>query len=83
MPGFYLYVSNRLEILKEYLAQVVAEPLRSPFESEIIVVQSKGMERWLTQELAQEAGIWANARFPFPNTMAWDIFQRTVFSLLM
>ena len=70
-------MSNRLGI-EGYLAQVVAEPLRSPFESEIIVVQSKGMERWLTQELAQQAGIWANAQFPFPNTMAWDIFQRTL-----
>jgi exodeoxyribonuclease V gamma subunit len=78
MPGFYLYVSNRLEILKDHLFRIVAEPLRSPLKSELIVVQSKGMERWLTQQLAEKAGIWANARFPFPNTMVRELFQLTI-----
>jgi exodeoxyribonuclease V gamma subunit len=78
MPGLYLYVSNRLEILKDYLFQVVSEPLRSPLESEVIVVQSQGMERWLTHQLAEKAGIWANARFPFPNAMVWEFFQLTL-----
>jgi len=75
MPGLHVYISNRLEILKDHLFQIVAEPLRSPLESEIIVVQSKGMERWLTHQLAQKAGIWANTRFPFPNAMIQDLFQ--------
>jgi len=77
MPGFHIYVSNRLEILKEHLFQVVAEPLRSPLESEVIVVQSKGMERWLTLQLAEQAGIWANTRFPFPNAVVRELFQST------
>jgi exodeoxyribonuclease V gamma subunit len=64
-----------LEILKDYLFEVVSQPLRSPLESEVIVVQSQGMERWLTQQLAEKAGIWTNARFPFPNAIVWEFFQ--------
>src|SRR5262249_40878095 len=82
MPGFYLYVSNRLEILKDHLFQVVAEPLRSPLESEVIVVQSQGMERWLTHQLAEKAGVWTSSRFPFPNAMVWEFFQLTEGELL-
>ncbi|MGD9578025.1 MAG: exodeoxyribonuclease V subunit gamma, partial [Syntrophorhabdus sp.] len=45
MAGLKLYPSNRLEALLDALASVVKEPLSSPLESEVIVVQSKGMER--------------------------------------
>lgn len=59
----------------ERLAGVVAEPLYSPFVSEVIVVQSKGMERWLSMELARKLGVWANCRFPFPNRFMLEIFK--------
>jgi len=75
MPGFNLYLSNRLEILVDMLARIVEKPLSSPFKSEIIVVQSKGMERWLSMELAKRFGIWANCRFPFPDNFVWEMFS--------
>jgi len=77
MAGLKLYTSNRLESLLDALASVVEEPLPSPLESEVIVVQSKGMERWLSMELAKKFGIWMNCRFPFPNTFVREMF--TVF----
>ena len=43
----YLHTSNRLEELAGSLSEVVQAPLRSPFEPEIILVQSQGMARWL------------------------------------
>ncbi len=64
-----------MEALVERLAGVVAEPLYSPFVSEVIVVQSKGMERWLSMELARKLGVWANCRFPFPNRFMLEIFK--------
>ncbi len=70
-----VYTSNRLETLVEQLAAVVEEPLSSPFVSEVFVVQSKGMERWLSMELAKRLGVWANCRFPFPNRFTWEIFK--------
>ncbi|HME44215.1 MAG TPA: exodeoxyribonuclease V subunit gamma [Syntrophorhabdales bacterium] len=75
MLSLNVYTSNRMETLVEQLAGIVAEPLSSPFVSEVIVVQSKGMERWLSMELATRVGVWANCRFPFPNRFTWEIFE--------
>jgi hypothetical protein len=67
MPDLRLFTSNRLEVLAEKLAELLRPPLPSPLESEIILVQSKGMERWVSMKLARYHGICANYRFPFPN----------------
>jgi exodeoxyribonuclease V gamma subunit len=75
MSNFRVFTSNRLEILAEQLGRVVQEPLPSPFDREIIVVQSKGMERWICLRLAERHGICANCRFPFPNSFVQEIFQ--------
>lgn len=73
-----IYTGNRMENLVEALASVVAEPLASPFVPETIVVQSKGMQRWLAMELAKRFGIWANGEYPFPNKLVWQLFCRTL-----
>lgn len=70
-----LYTSNRLEVLADRLAEVVAGPGPSPLEPETIVVRSRGMERWLSMRLSTAIGIWANGRFPFPNVLIWDAFR--------
>jgi exodeoxyribonuclease V gamma subunit len=75
MPGLTLYTSNRMEILVELLANVLKTPLNHPLASEIILVQSKGMERWLSMELAQRNGICANVRFPYPIHFVHNLFQ--------
>jgi exodeoxyribonuclease V gamma subunit len=62
----------------EALAGVVEKPLASPFAPEVIVVQSKGMQRWLAMELAGRFGVWANCDFPFPNSMVRRLFQAIV-----
>jgi len=74
MNGFYVFCSNHLEILAEQLAQVVREPLSDPFSPETIVVQSSGMQRWVSMELARHNGISANCHFPFPNRFLNDLF---------
>jgi exodeoxyribonuclease V gamma subunit len=66
-----------MENLVDALAGVVAKPLVSPFTPETIVVQSKGMQRWLSMELARKLGVWANCSYPFPNKMVWDLFCLT------
>ena len=49
------YYEN-LVLLAEKLAGVLRNPLSSPLQKEIIVVQSKGMERWVSMELAGHQG---------------------------
>ncbi len=36
---------------------------------ETIVVQSRGMERWVAMALAGELGVWANPRFVYPRSL--------------
>ena len=62
----HLHRSNRAERLVDALAEVVRVPLGDAFAAERIVVQSKGMERWLAMELSRRLGVWANPKFPFP-----------------
>ncbi|MGD8715082.1 MAG: exodeoxyribonuclease V subunit gamma, partial [Desulfobacterales bacterium] len=76
MSGLRIHTSNRTEILAEQLAQLVRTPLASPITAEIIVVQSQGMQRWVSMELARHNGICANCDFPFPNSFLEDIFKR-------
>jgi exodeoxyribonuclease V gamma subunit len=67
-PGLNLYTSNRLEILAAELAALLdARPL-PPLQAEIVVVQSRGMARWLAMQLAEHSGICANLACPFPNS---------------
>ena len=75
MAGLRLYTSNRLEILAQRLAEILKRPLASPLDKEVIVVQSKGMERWVRMELALYHGICANLRLLFPNAMMHEIFR--------
>ena len=74
MPELNFYTSNRLEILADRLAKTVGNPL-PPMVSEIIVVQSKGMKRWISLELAKRLGIWANCRYLFPDEIIREIFK--------
>ena len=75
MAGLRRYTGNRLEILAGQLAELIRHPLSSPLNKEIILVQSRGMERWLSMELARHQGICANIRFPFPNAFLHEIFS--------
>ncbi len=69
-----LYTSNRMEVLVDTLKAALHEPLASPFKKEVIVVQSRGMQRWLSMELASRFGVWANGHYPFPNAMVQELF---------
>lgn len=73
-----LHTSNHLEKLSEKIAHILSVPLANPFEPEVVVVQSKGMERWISLELARKHGICANIRFPFPNHFIHELMQRIV-----
>jgi exodeoxyribonuclease V gamma subunit len=81
MPNLNIYLSNRLEILVEQLAEIIRTPLSSPLIPEIILIQSRGMERWISLELANHIGIWANFHFPFPNVFLQEIFKRFISDL--
>ena len=78
MNGLHLHTGNRLETLAAELASVMAQPPGSPFTPEIVMVQSLGMRRWLSLQLAERLGICMNAAFPFPRTFLDETLRRLV-----
>ncbi len=73
MNGLFLHTGNRLEALAGELSAVLARPEEgsagSVFAPEIVLVQSLGMSRWVSLQLAERLGICMNCQFPFPQ--AW------------
>lgn len=63
------FVSNRMEVLVANLAAHLMEDPPDPMEPELIVVQSRGMERWLSMEIAKWSGIASHLHFLFPASL--------------
>ena len=78
MTSLKLYTSNKLEILLDALSDVVKTPHTSPLSKEIIVVQNKGMQHWLSMQLCNKFKVWANAHFLFPNSFVEENFKKVV-----
>lgn len=77
-----IHSSNRVETLAARLGGLLRKPLADPMAADVIMVQSHGLERWLSLELATTLGVSANIQFPFPipfltrvmvaNTPGWN-----------
>jgi len=74
MPGLYIYTSNRLEELAAQLSEAFAATPPTPMAAETVIVQSMGMQRWVSMRLAEHLGVCANVEFPFPNRFVQSIF---------
>ena len=71
---FYLHLSNRTENLLTHLGEVLrAQPRRSLFEREVFLIQSQGMERMLSQRLADalECGAILSIMLPTRFLTVW------------
>ena len=72
-----LYQSNRLEQLGQlFCGMSQSLPLSDPFAPETVIVQSRGMGRWITLDLARSNGVAANLDFVLPAAFAWRLMQR-------
>ncbi len=71
----HTYVSNSLEELAKGLSFLLRERKDPPLASPVILIQSRGMERWLSMKIAEENGICANIRFLFPNMLLYELFK--------
>ncbi len=75
MAGLHITTSNMMEILAARLTDVISTPLTSPLSPEIVLINSRGMERWLSMQLADHHGICANMSFQFPRPFLLDLLQ--------
>lgn len=64
---FFLHISNRTEQLLHQLAAVIDAGGRpNIFEKEVFLVQSQGMERIISQHLADSFKVWCNFEYHLP-----------------
>lgn len=73
----HLHRSERADGLVAMLAELISEPLENPMSPEVVAVPTRGVERWLVQQLSahlgaspeRHDGVCANVAFPFPGTL--------------
>lgn len=74
-----LYTSNNLEFLVSELGKHLFEKKKSDILApHTIIVQSLGMQRWISLKIAQQYGVFINCEFPFPQQFAEGIFKAVV-----
>ena len=72
----YLYQSNRVEMLSELFTSMVnTAPLTNVFQAEVVMIQSRSMQKWLALALARKMGIAANVDFVLPAAYVWRLIQ--------
>ncbi|WP_460600307.1 exodeoxyribonuclease V subunit gamma [Flexivirga lutea] len=72
-----LHRAERTDVLAEGLAQLLTDPLDDPFVQELVIVPTRGVERWLAQSLSHRLGagprggdgICAGVRFVAPHSL--------------
>lgn len=72
-----MHRASRSDRLVVGLARVLRQPLADPFVAEVVCVPTRGVERWLTQQLSgalgarpgHSDGVCANVAFPFPGAV--------------
>lgn len=75
----HLYQSNRLEQLGAMFCTMTRlVPLADAFRHEQVIVQSRGMGRWLSMELARSNGVAANIEYVLPAAYSWRLVQQTL-----
>ncbi|MBB66997.1 MAG: hypothetical protein CMP19_05650, partial [Rickettsiales bacterium] len=61
-----LYPSNKLEHLSFLLTTLIKHQPNGVFTPETILVESPGMQHWVSMQLAKEQGVAMNLDFPLP-----------------
>ncbi len=67
--------SQRAEDLVASLAGLLAVPQADPFAQDAVVVHSRGLERWLSMQIAQRNGICAHTAFLRPEELLGQVLH--------
>ena len=71
-----LYPSNKLEHLSFLLTALIKQQPNRVFTPETILVESPGMQHWVSMQLAKEQGIAMNLDFPLPVRFMWNTARK-------
>ncbi|HEY1539689.1 MAG TPA: exodeoxyribonuclease V subunit gamma [Solirubrobacteraceae bacterium] len=76
----HIHRAERADGLVRALGELLAQPPDDPFAGEVVAVATRGMERWLAQQLSTHVGatpgradgVCANVAFPTPRRLTGD-----------
>ena len=71
--ALYTYPSNKLEYLVEVLSKLLSYETKAVFTSSQLIVGSRGMQHWLSMQLAETRGIAMNLSFDMVNGFIVDL----------
>ncbi|ORV96937.1 exodeoxyribonuclease V subunit gamma [Mycobacterium kyorinense] len=71
--ALHLHRAERTDLLADGLGALLADPLPDPFAEELVLVPARGVERWLSQRLAQTLGVCAGVSFRNPASLIAEI----------
>jgi exodeoxyribonuclease V gamma subunit len=58
---------NNKDLVNNLITLIRSQPLKNMFAKEHFLIQNSGMERWLSQQLAQQFKVWAHYQFFLPS----------------
>ena len=67
-----LHRAERSDRLVAGLADLLADPLPDPFAGEVVAVPTRGVERWLAQQVSNRLGVCAGVEFPSVRRLVAD-----------
>lgn len=70
-----IFTSNDLKTLALTFADYCKVARKDVFEPDVVLMQSMGMQRWLSMQISDYCGICANMRFLFPNNFFGEIID--------
>ena len=71
--ALYTYPSNKLEYLVEILSKLLNYEARGVFASSQLIVGSRGMQHWLSMQLAETRGVAMNLNYDMVNGFVVDL----------
>ena len=69
------YISNDVENLAGKLAETIKSKPLELYQKESIVVQTEGMNRWLSVKISERNKIFSNFEFFSPNNILFELFK--------
>lgn len=72
-PGIQLHLSNRLENLAGAFVTEIAKNPGNPLQPDTVLIQNRGMSRWLNLRVADLTGIQMNTRYVYPRAMVDEL----------
>ncbi|WP_207061848.1 exodeoxyribonuclease V subunit gamma [Motiliproteus sp. SC1-56] len=73
-----VYPANRLEDLAVLLDQVLRLSPGAALSSHTVIVESKGMQHWVSMALAESRGVCMNTQFPMPGVFIWQLVRKVL-----